>query len=78
MNADSLTGEDINEGTLGQVPQAPGATAATAGAVNGITRPPQVTVGVGQTQVIATQGSVDALARLHGHRRRQHRGADGR
>ena len=53
MNADSLTGEDINEGTLGQVPQA--ATAARR-RVNGITRPPQVTVGVGQTQVIATKG----------------------
>ena len=69
VNADSLTGEDINEGTLGQVPQA-----ATAAAVNGITRPPQITVGVGQTQVIATKGPL-TLSLVHGHPRR-HRGDD--
>ena len=71
VNADSLTGEDINEGTLGQVPQA-----ATAAAVNGITRPPQITAAVGQIAGDRDQGSVDPLARVHGHGRRQHRGGD--
>ena len=70
VNADSLTGEDINEGTLGQVPQA-----ATAAAVNGITRPPQITVGVGQTQVIATKGPL-TLSLVCTDTRRRHRGAD--
>ena len=51
VNDNALTGNDIDEASLGQVPQA-----ASAGAVNGITRVPQVTIPVGATQQIASKG----------------------